>query len=64
MTSTNPKMNGKALRMNLAEGPAEISHGDARLMRLACDKWLRARDPQWRAPASFCFGSIRQKKAA
>jgi len=62
MTSTNPRMNGKTLRMLQADGPAEISHGDVRLMRLACDKWLRERDPQWREPNSFYFGSIRQKK--
>jgi hypothetical protein len=64
MTSTNPRMNGKTLRMLQADGPAEISHGDARLMRLACDKWLRERDPQYREPNSFYFGSIRQKKQA
>ena len=58
MTSTNPRMNGKTLRMHIAEGTAEISRGDAIKMKIACDKWLRERDPGYIPSSGFHFGSL------
>lgn len=58
MTSTNPRMNGKTLRMQIAEGTAEISRGDALKMKIACDAWLRERDPGYIPSSGFHFGSL------
>jgi hypothetical protein len=64
MKETNSKMNNKYLRFEVSESGGEISHGDAAVMRARCDAWLRKRDPFFREPGSFSFGSLQQRKKA
>jgi hypothetical protein len=61
MKSTNPKMNGSTLHMRITEGCSELGMGDARAMKIACEKWLRKNDPSYSAPSSFNFGSLRNR---
>ncbi len=60
--STNPTMNGKSLRMHIAEGTSEISRGDALAMKVACEKWLLKNDPSYTPSSGFCFGSFSNRR--
>ena len=62
MKETNPKMNNKHLRLEVCESGGEISACSAALMRARCDAFLRKRDPFYREPGSFSFGSLQQRK--
>jgi len=63
MTDPSPKLNGKYLRFDVCETGAEFSHGDALIMRRACDAWLKKNDPTYfERPLSF--GSVRRKRRA
>jgi hypothetical protein len=61
MTDPSPKINGKYLRFERCETGAEFSHGDALIMRKACEAWLKKNDPTY-LDRTFSFGSVRQKR--
>ncbi len=64
MNDTNPRQNGKCLRMQQSEATGQVGWGAAKEMREACERWLQENDPTWIASGSYSFGSIRPKKRA
>jgi hypothetical protein len=64
MTDANPRQNGKYLRFERAEDGSDLSHGDALLIRRACEKWLEKNDPRWISAQNFDFGSLTRKRRA
>jgi len=64
MKASHPRKNGKTIRLEISEEGGEISAREAETMRIRCEAFLHKRDPFWRDPGTFCFGTIGSRRKA